>query len=388
MSRPKLTILATVGNYLPGYKAGGQLRTVCNMVNVLGDEFDFRIVTSDRDLGDLKPYDGIVADTWLRVGKALVYYVSSRRRGLSHIAHILNSTPHDVLYLNSFFSPLFTIKPLLAMRFGLARRTPTVIASRGEFSSGAIALKSRKKLAYLRFYNSFLHKNPVLFHATSPFEVDDINSFIRKRHETFVAQDVVSMQEMPAQGLAASDAGGLRACFISRVSPMKNLCFALEVLLKVKEAVSFDIYGPIEDGDYWGECTKAIEQLPSNVRANYCGQLSHDMVVSTFAHYDLFLFPTRGENFGHVVVESLLAGTSVLISNQTPWKDFERDGVGWVLPLDDPATWARRIDEFACVSPDERFIKRNAARKFAESVCLDPNVINANRELFVRAAAM
>ena len=48
----KTTILSSVGYYLPGYKAGGPIRTLANMVDRLGDEFQFKIVTLDRDFGD------------------------------------------------------------------------------------------------------------------------------------------------------------------------------------------------------------------------------------------------------------------------------------------------------------------------------------------------
>ena len=49
----KVKILIFVGYYLPGYKGGGALRTIVNLVQHLGEEFDFWIVTRDRDLGDM-----------------------------------------------------------------------------------------------------------------------------------------------------------------------------------------------------------------------------------------------------------------------------------------------------------------------------------------------
>ena len=45
----KPVILAFIGNYLPGYKAWGILRTVVNTLDHLCDEFEFWIVTRDRD---------------------------------------------------------------------------------------------------------------------------------------------------------------------------------------------------------------------------------------------------------------------------------------------------------------------------------------------------
>lgn len=37
-----MKILTLADYYLPGYKAGGPIRTLANMVDMLGDEFKFR----------------------------------------------------------------------------------------------------------------------------------------------------------------------------------------------------------------------------------------------------------------------------------------------------------------------------------------------------------
>jgi len=57
-----MKILTSVGYYLPGYKAGGPIRTLANMVDKLGDDFQFKIVTADRDFDDMKPYPEIKLD--------------------------------------------------------------------------------------------------------------------------------------------------------------------------------------------------------------------------------------------------------------------------------------------------------------------------------------
>ena len=60
-------ILLLVGNYLPGFKSGGALRSTVNMVERLGDEFEFWIVTSDRDIGDTSGYSGVNKNKWNNV---------------------------------------------------------------------------------------------------------------------------------------------------------------------------------------------------------------------------------------------------------------------------------------------------------------------------------
>src|SRR5690606_10471907 len=95
----------------------------------------------------------------------------------------------------------------------------------------------------------------------------------------------------------------------------------------------FDIYGPISDQDYWKECQALIKSLPANVVATYCGSVAPARVAELFSKYDLFFLPTRGENYGHVIAEALSMGTLVLISDQTPWRELQADGLGWDVPL-------------------------------------------------------
>ena len=80
LNKPKILIL--VGYYLPGYKAGGPLRTISNIVDDLGGDFEFWIVTRDRDLGDDVPYTCVSVNKWLAVGKARVFYASPDRLNL------------------------------------------------------------------------------------------------------------------------------------------------------------------------------------------------------------------------------------------------------------------------------------------------------------------
>ena len=78
VEKTNLKILTSVGHYLPGYKAGGPIRTLATMVERLGDEFQFKIVTVDRDFGDERPYRKIKIDSWNRTGRADIFYMSPK----------------------------------------------------------------------------------------------------------------------------------------------------------------------------------------------------------------------------------------------------------------------------------------------------------------------
>ena len=86
-----------------------------------------------------------MGDAW----KSSCFYVSPANQTVAVLAKVIKNTPHDVLYLNSFFSPVFTLKPLLARFFGALPRRPVVLAPRGEFSAGALKMKGMKKTSYV-----------------------------------------------------------------------------------------------------------------------------------------------------------------------------------------------------------------------------------------------
>ena len=50
------------------------------------------------------------------------------------------------------------------------------------------------------------------------------------------------------------------------------------------------------------KCKKLMNNLPKNIKTTFEGQVQHDKVQNYFSKYDLFIFPTRGENFGHVIL--------------------------------------------------------------------------------------
>ena len=381
---PVLKILTSVGYYLPGYKAGGPIRTLANMVDRLGNEFKFKIITADRDFDDTKPYPEIKLDGWNNVGKTDVFYISQKKRSLRDFRKLLCSTEYDILYLNSFFSPHFTIKLLLLRRLRLIPDRPLVIAPRGEFSPGALGLKSLKKRVYITAAKAFgLYKGAV-WQASSEHEEADIRRWFGNDARVVIAPNlppVISAADGPV-AVKEKTRGCLKIIFLSRISRKKNLDGALEMLKGLNGDVQFNIYGPMEDKVYWAECQKIISSLPENIEVQYCGSVEHNKVSTVMSEHDIFLFPTLGENFGHVILEALCAGCPILISDQTPWRDLEEKGVGWDLPLDQPELF-RKVLQRGVDMNDEEYVKwSERTRKYGLGVIKDDGVVEQNRRLF------
>jgi glycosyltransferase involved in cell wall biosynthesis len=120
------------------------------------------------------------------------------------------------------------------------------------------------------------------------------------------------------------------------------------------------------------------------VEVHYMGNLENRDVADMFRRYDLFFFPTRGENFAHVIIEAMLAGTPVLIADTTPWRNLEAEGVGWDLPLDRPQLFVETIRNAASMDSAQYAAFRQQVREYAVQVSVDYNVLDANRQLLLK----
>ncbi|WP_169293978.1 glycosyltransferase family 4 protein [Advenella sp. EE-W14] len=371
-----MNILCFTGSYLPGYKGGGPIKTIKNLFDQTGDEINFKLITSDRDLGDTFPYTSITSGDWNQVGKASVFYIKPGKSGYTQTARILRNKDYDIVYLNSFFSFRFSFFPLLISK---TLNKKIVLGPRGEFSEGALSLKSSKKRIFIFLFKLLrLHKG-IIFQASSNYEANDIRRVLGHNVDIHIAEDI-GTQEFAKDINTTSNS--LNTVFISRISPKKNLLFALEILKKVQQPLTYDIYGPIEDVDYWQQCETAIKTLPPHIQVNYKGNLTPDNVINTLRNYDLFFFPTKGENYGHVIAEALCAGLPILIANTTPWRNLQELGIGWDLPLTNPDAFSDVLNNLATMSPEEHLAMRQNVLAWAKNKFSQRDAIEANIALF------
>lgn len=339
----KRKILIIMGRYLPGYKDGGPVRSIKNLTDYLGDEYEFRILTCDRDQGDTEPYLNIKVNSWNRVGRAKVYYVPPKGFKKSLIERL--SLDVDSVYVCGCFND-YAINTLILKRFNKIKK-PVVVAAMGLFSPMAFQIKYKKKKLFTTVFNTFGLFKDIYWSATSEMEVKQIYQQVKARPEQFyIAEDLPRLVD-PTPIVKEKNPGELSVCWISRIAPNKNLIKAIEILSGVKSKIDFTIYGPEEDAEYWNKCQEALKRLPDNIQWQYKGNVESEQVVQTLKQHHIFLFPTLGENYGHAIQEALSAGCPCILSDQTPWQDLEKNGVGYVYGLNETQKFIDAVDSYA-----------------------------------------
>ncbi len=366
-------ILVLTSFYLPGVKGGGPIRSIAALAEQLGNELDLFIVCQDRDLGDRRPYEGIRTGEWIDVGNAKVQYLPCSECSGRRYRELLEEIGPDVLYLNTLFSIREFVTPVLAARRWRGGAVSVVVAPRGCLDRGALSLKPAKKRLYLGCLRlSRLHRR-ITWQASSNAEARFIRAAVGSVR-TVVASDLPSGPQPQPPTRCRKDVGTLRVVFLSRVSPKKNLLFLLERLRKVRGHIELTVAGPIEDIDYWNRSKQFADDELRHVELSQIGTVPHDDIPGVLAAHHLFVLPTLGENFGHVILEACDAGIGVVISDRTPWHGLAELGAGWELPLEDTGTWESALQQ--CTDMDNAVFNRmSSAARSVRSKFVDLDAI-------------
>lgn len=381
MSTEKKRILVCIDWFEPGFKAGGPIRSVANLVNALKNDYEFYILTSAYDLGETKPYPGIELNEWFDREGVFVKYLGEKAMTMSSVQSNIQEIEPDVLYLNSLFSKLFTIAPL---RLANRKRIKVVLAPRGMLGQGALEIKKGKKKVFLTLAKLSGFYKRVVWHASTTEEEYEIKKIFGKKAKVFIAQNIpIAQTKTLDEILDKKNTGTCRFIFLSRIATKKNLHLAIEAVqqLKSRMPVYFDIYGNIEDQEYFDSFKDQIKSY-DNIHIAYKGVLNPAEIADVYLKADYMVLPTRHENYGHAIVEAWANGCPVIISKNTPWKNLRVQDLGWDVDITDTKNLVNAMQESIDIEFSTYISMVRAGYKyFAEKIC-DDKVLDANKKLF------
>ena len=373
-------ILIFIDWYLPGYKAGGPIQSVANLVAHLKDFFDISIITRDTDYSEKEPYSNVKSNKWVTSDGVRIYYVAKDQLTYSTMHKLIEAESFDYIYLNGIYSLYFTLIPLFILRKKYGKRI--VIAARGMLSTGSLNVKKTKKQLFLRMIRMAKLFSGVTFHATTESEHQDIRAILGDKITIKTAGNLASIQKENVLTERIKESGTLRLVNIARIAPEKNLLFALKILTQVKSKVEFDFYGPVYDKLYWEECKAVIKGLPPNIKATYKESVESDKVMQVLKNYHFLFMPTTGENFGHIILQAFSASCPVIISDLTPWRDLEMKKCGWDISISSPEKFIEVIRYATKMGQTEYNEWAGSAFAQATGYINNSETLERNKELF------
>jgi glycosyltransferase involved in cell wall biosynthesis len=344
--------------YYPAYQAGGPVQSSVNMVNFLKSKYDIFIITSNKELDQSILNLSFEPNQWIDYAGYKIKYSKNPKNSLKEIFQI----QPDILFFNTFFSVYFNA--LLLKILIRKNNFKIVISLRGMLKPSALKVKFLKKIIYIRLLKFIRIEKKVTFQATNQLEASEISTYFSKAKIEVINNIPFVNQSQNKENIKKQ--GSCKLVFASRLHPVKNLSLLLNCLKDVQSIIEVTVIGEWSNDSYKYECERLLKQLPKNISVNIQKSLPHKELISILYNFDVYVLPTKGENFGHSIFEALSVGLPVIISDQTPWKNLQKLQIGFDLPLNDSTLFSQKIDFFARMDQTEYQIWSDNAFLFAK----------------------
>jgi len=377
----KKKILIINDYFLPAQKAGGIVKSIDNMIKLISIKYDFYICTRSHDVADKKNFIEAKEGKWFYNSDYSAFYIRNFFDYLNFLSELISERYYKI-YFNSVFSFWFSFLPIIFIRLMRNRSSSNkiIVAPRGELMSGAIMLKNNKKLFFLAFAKKINLYRDVIWHASNQMEQNSIVNVFGKLQNIKIAQDVSSRIKFSFDSKKIALASKLQLTFVSRVTPKKNLYFLLQVLTHISFPLSLTIVGSLEDQKYWKRCVIIIKKLPKNIDVDVIGPVNYFEVNKFYLSADILALPTLGENFGHVFVEAMMAGTCILTSNHNIWEKKKVDAIICEELIIE--AWVERLSKYFQKSVTEKINIRTNSQSFIQEFLDESNELCDNINLF------
>ncbi len=331
---PNKRILIFYDHFYPAWKAGGPVQSLVNLVRALYNEYDFYVVCKPHEMNETQTLPGVIINEWNDwEKKAKVCYIEYGWDKRSQLQVLITSVAPDVIYINGLYSLYFNILPIrYAVDYCRQQQDcKLILSARGMLHPGALSQKALKKKLFLSLFRLMGWPKHLQWHATDEQEQRYIHQQFGSKLRVTVAGNFPEF--LPVTASPFKNEGELIIGTVALISPMKNHLAVLQALQKSTASIQWHIYGPVKDAAYWKECEAMIAMLPPAIKVVYHGELSPADKVKAMEQFQVFIMPSKSENFGHALLEALSAGKPVITTDTTPFKDLQHVKAGFTVVI-------------------------------------------------------
>ncbi len=314
----------------PNASSVGGLRSI--MDGLCNAQQDLGLMTCTASVNSGRPHDP----------RTITFPVLGPRRfALSPAAVRWSASPgasaFDVVHQHGIWNGFSLLTLQIRRRYG----APTIVAPQGSLDRIAMAIsRTRKMVAYLAFEMDNLHEASCI-QVTCEEEAERVRR-LGLRGPIAIIPNAIPVDWIARDGnrWRFNERFGIKPSerqmlFLSRVHPKKGLELFLRSLASIREYLQdwrLVIAGPSHSAEYEGRLTHLVRMLELESITTFTGVLRDPWRRDAFAAAELFVLPTRADNFGIAVAEALGAGVPVITTSGAPiWKLLSDYRCGWFV---------------------------------------------------------
>lgn len=316
--------------------------------------------------------------TWLDVLRAACLVIKTR---FNSQLGIQDCDPPKVIHVHG----LWDVKVLLLSLFYKRKSDVRVHSTHGMMSSFSFNDKKFKKLSFHFLFQMPIIKGYKIHIANSTFELADLRKHF---HSNSIISIPNGVDSIPQSFRLSSNRCSI--LYFGRIHRKKNLHLLIEGFGLVQRSVQNLKLEIIGTGD-----PRYLIQLEELIRKNgiqnieFKPAIEYDKRFEAFQNALVTALPSKNENFGLVVAESLACGVPVIVSENMPWEDVAMRGCGWVVNTT-PESIAEAIKNVSKKSESELIaMGRRGAKWIRDDFSwqqINQRILDLYRELLAEAA--
>ena len=222
-----------------------------------------------------------------------------------------------------------------AAKWARSKRIAYVVSTRGMLANWALGHKALKKKIAWKLYQERDLESAACLLASTEFEQHDVEALLPSSRVVAIPNGCAAR---PVNGEVADilpDFAGSRwALAMGRLHPVKGYAELIEAWAGLDPVGwKLAIAGPDEAG-YRSILEALITRHGLGDRVYLTGEVDDNQKWVLFDQCELFVAPSRTENFGMAIAEALQSATPVITTKGTPWRELIEHDCGWWIDND------------------------------------------------------
>lgn len=279
---------------------------------------------------------------------------------IRQVKTLIRTLHPDIVHVNGCWLPACAMVQRIAQRLGVK----VALSPHGMLEPHIIHRHYlTRKLPALILYQRRAVKSTDILVSTAESETETLLKY-RKPNEIKMVRLGIDVQSIKMRDTWDVQK---KILFLSRVHEKKGIEFLLSAAAQIRDQLSgyqIIIAGEGEN-DYINSLRSETQKLGLSDIVIFAGGVYGDKKWQLFRESDVFVLPTKSENFGLAVVEALASGTPVITTVGAPWQDLNTCHCGAWIPIG-AQPLADALLDFIAIPPSERKLMGLNGRKLAE----------------------
>ena len=318
-------------SFIAKNQLGGHSYSVPALCESMAEKIDTHLHVTNGELNDIA--NNLIFDPSFTIHEyktnPLLKPILSSKKFKSNLKKIVKDG--DIIHNHGLWR-MPNIYPLLAKE---DNHIKIIVSPKGSLSKTALNISKYEKYIFKNiFRQDELLKKCDSFHATSIKEKNEIRILGYKQPIAIIPNGI----DIPSQYKNSFNENKTKFLYLGRIHPIKGLDLLIKVWKKIdNKNASLDICGfkkDYKDLNYYKSLKKLTKKLGIK-NITFSDQVSGEDKKQKFIENDVFILPSKSENFGLVIAEAMSYGLPVIASEHTPWKFLEEKKCGWVVKLNE-----------------------------------------------------